>query len=116
MAFFGAITFLPLYIQLGQGASATRSGMTMLPMMFGLILASTIAGQLVTHFGRYKPMMVTGAVVMLIGILLMTQLGPNTSSLGIAWRVFVLGLGSGPPRGCSPWWCRTQCRASGWAW
>jgi MFS family permease len=99
MAFFGAITFLPLFIQLGQGASATRSGFTLLPMMFGLILASTVAGQLVTHFGRYKPIMVTGGVVMLAGIVLMTGLGPNTSTLGIAWRVFILGLGLGPAQG-----------------
>ncbi len=99
MAFFGAITFLPLFIQLGQGASATKSGFILLPMMFGLILSSTIAGQMVTHFGRYKPMMIAGGVLMLAGILLMTQLGPNTSALGIAWRVFVLGLGLGPAQG-----------------
>ena len=99
MAFFGAIVYLPLYIQLGLGASATKSGMTMLPMMFGLILSSTISGRLVTRYGRYKPMMVFGGVVMMIGMLLMTQLGPHTSLLGISWRVFVLGVGLGPAQG-----------------
>jgi EmrB/QacA subfamily drug resistance transporter len=99
MAFFGAITFVPLYLQLGIGVSATRSGMTMLPMMFGLILSSTVSGRLVTRIGRYKPMMIFGSVVMIIGILLMTRIGPQTTAAGVAWRVFVLGIGLGPAQG-----------------
>jgi EmrB/QacA subfamily drug resistance transporter len=100
MAFFGAITFLPLYLQLGIGVSATQSGMIMLPMMFGLILSSTISGRMVTKIGRYKPMMLFGAVMMLIGILLMTQLGPDTHPwAGVAPRVFILGIGLGPAQG-----------------
>ena len=96
MAFFGAITFLPLYLQLGLGISATNSGLTMLPLMFGLILSSTISGRLVSTVGRYKPMMIFGSVMMIVGIGLMTRLGPNTSIYGVAWRVFVLGVGLGP--------------------
>ncbi len=99
MAFFGAITFVPLYLQLGLGVSATQSGMTMLPMMFGLILSATISGRLVTRLGRYKPMMIFGAVMMLAGVFCMTQMGPHTRALGVAWRVFVLGVGLGPAQG-----------------
>jgi len=99
MAFFGAITFLPLYLQLGIGVSATQSGFVMLPMMFGLILSSTIAGRMVTKFGRYKPMMLFGSVMMLVGIGLMTTLGPETPPSGVAVRVFVLGVGLGPAQG-----------------
>jgi MFS family permease len=99
MSFFGAITFVPLYLQLGIGVSATNSGMAMLPMMFGLILSSTISGRLVTRFGRYKPMMLFGAVTMLIGVFLMTRLSPDTTAVGVAWRVFVLGVGLGPAQG-----------------
>ena len=100
MAFFGAITFLPLYLQLGIGVSATQSGMVMLPMMFGLILSSTISGRMVTRIGRYKPMMLFGAVMMLLGIFLMTQLGPDTHPWsGVAPRMFVLGVGLGPAQG-----------------
>ncbi len=99
MAFFGAITFLPLYLQLGQGVSATRSGLAMLPLMFGLILSSTISGRLVSTIGRYKPMMIFGSVAMLVGIGLMTQLGPDTTVTGVAWRVFILGVGLGPAQG-----------------
>ncbi len=99
MAFFGAITFVPLYLQLGIGVSATTSGMVLLPMMFGLILSSTISGRLVSRIGRYKPMMLFGAVMMLAGVLLMTRLTPQTTALGVSWRVFVLGLGLGPSQG-----------------
>ncbi len=99
MAFFGAITFVPLYLQLGIGVSATTSGMVLLPMMFGLILSSTVSGRLVTRLGRYKPMMLFGAVMMLLGVFLMTRLTPQTTSLGVAWRVFILGLGLGPSQG-----------------
>ena len=99
MAFFGAITFLPLYLQLGAGVSATQSGFVMLPMMFGLILSSTIAGRMVSKFGRYKPMMLFGSVMMLAGIALMTQLSPDTPPWGVALRVFVLGIGLGPAQG-----------------
>jgi EmrB/QacA subfamily drug resistance transporter len=100
MAFFGAITFLPLYLQLGLGVSATQSGMVMLPMMFGLILSSTIAGRLTTIWGRYKPLMLFGSVMMMLGIFLMTQLGPHTRPwIDVAPRVFVLGIGLGPAQG-----------------
>ena len=99
MAFFGAITFLPLYLQLGLGISATRSGLAMLPLMFGLILSATISGRMVSKFGRYKPMMIFGGVSMLVGIILMTQLGPDTTLPDVAWRVFIMGLGLGPAQG-----------------
>ena len=99
MAFFGAITFVPLYLQLGVGVSATTSGMALLPMMLGLILSSTISGRMVTKLGRYKPMMIFGGVMMLVGIFLMTRLSPETRAMGVAWRVFVLGLGLGPSQG-----------------
>ena len=99
MAFFGAITFVPLYLQLGVGVSATQSGLAMLPMMFGLILSSPLSGRMVTRFGRYKPMMLFGAVMMLIGVFLMTRLTPQTTLGGVAWRVFVLGVGLGPSQG-----------------
>jgi EmrB/QacA subfamily drug resistance transporter len=99
MAFFGAITFVPLYLQLGIGVAATQSGMAMLPMMFGLILSSTASGRLVTRIGRYKPMMLFGSLTMLVGVFLMTRLSPSVTAGGVGWRMFVLGLGLGPSQG-----------------
>ena len=99
MAFFGAITFLPLYLQLGLGVSATNSGLAMLPLMFGILLSSITSGRLVTKLGRYKPMMLFGGVALLVGVFLMTGLGPQTPLMGVVWRVFILGLGLGPAQG-----------------
>ncbi len=96
MAFMGMITYMPLYLQVGLGAPATRSGVAMLPLMFGLILTSTIAGRLVTRTGQYKPFMIGGAVTILIGIVLLALMGPHATLGQVSWRLFVVGLGLGP--------------------
>ena len=96
MSFLGVVTFLPLFLQLGLGVSATKSGMAMLPLMGGLILASTISGQLVTRTGVYRRYMLAGGVLLLAGVFLLTRLGPETDPAGVAWRLFVVGLGLGP--------------------
>jgi hypothetical protein len=71
MAFMGVVMFLPLYLQLGMGVAATTSGLTMLPLMGGLIVGSTVSGQLVSKTGRYKPFMLGGAAVLLLGVSLL---------------------------------------------
>ena len=95
-AFMGSVTFLPLYMQLGQGVAATTSGLSMLPMMFGMILTSSITGQLVTRTGQYKPFMLAGAAIMSVGLFLLSRVGADTSTADVAWRVLVLGIGLGP--------------------
>jgi EmrB/QacA subfamily drug resistance transporter len=95
-AFMGSVTFLPLYMQLGQGVAATTSGLSMLPMMFGMILTSGITGRLVTRTGQYKPFMLAGAAAMSLGLFLLSRVGTDTSSWGVAWRVLILGIGLGP--------------------
>lgn len=96
MAFMGMITYMPLFLQLGLGAPATRSGVAVLPLMFGLILTSTIAGRLVTRTGRYKPFMIGGAALILIGVVLLVLMGPHASIGQVSWRLFIIGLGLGP--------------------
>jgi EmrB/QacA subfamily drug resistance transporter len=96
MAFMGVVTFLPLYLQLGLGVRATQSGIVLLPMMLGLVLAAGMAGRLVTKTGRYKPFMLGGGALLLVSIFLLTRLGPNTTVGDISWRVFLLGLSLGP--------------------
>ncbi len=61
-AFMGMVTFLPLYMQLGQGVAATVSGLTLLPLMVGLIGSATVCGLLAARTGRYKPIIVAGGV------------------------------------------------------
>jgi len=94
---FGAvIIFLPLYFLIVQGVSYTQSGYQLLPFMFGLITASIASGQLVARTGRYKPYVLGGLVLLIIGMGLMTQLRADTPSLTLAAWMFVAGLGVGP--------------------
>jgi EmrB/QacA subfamily drug resistance transporter len=96
MAFMGLVTFLPLYMQLGQGVAATVSGLTLLPLMMGLIGSAAGAGFLVTKTGRYKPFLLGGTVLMVLGALLLSAVTPETKTLDVAWRVLILGIGLGP--------------------
>jgi EmrB/QacA subfamily drug resistance transporter len=96
MAFMGVTSFLPLFMQVGQGVKATTSGFTMLALMGGMIASSTINGQLVTKTGHYKPFMIGGGIVLITGILLLCFIGPDTSTTDLAWRLLIVGIGLGP--------------------
>jgi EmrB/QacA subfamily drug resistance transporter len=94
---FGAvIIFLPLYFLIVQGVSYTDSGYRLLPFMFGLITASIASGQIVARTGRYKPVILVGLVLLIVGMGLMTQLRADTDPLMLAAWMFVAGLGVGP--------------------
>lgn len=96
MAFMGTIVYLPLYLQLGLGIQATNSGMLLLPLMAGLILSATLSGRFVTKTGKYKSMMMGGAIMQFIGIFLMSQLGAKAEQWDVIWRLFIIGVGLGP--------------------
>ncbi|MDP3494572.1 MAG: MDR family MFS transporter [Hyphomonadaceae bacterium] len=96
MAFMGTIVYLPLYLQLGLGIQATNSGMLLLPLMVGLILSATLSGRFVTRTGKYKSMMMAGAIIQFIGIFLMSQLGAKAEQWDVIWRLFLVGVGLGP--------------------
>jgi len=96
MAFMGTIVYLPLYLQLGLGIQATNSGMLLLPLMAGLILSATLSGRFVTKTGKYKSMMMGGAIMQFVGIFLMSQLGANAEQWDVIWRLFIIGVGLGP--------------------
>lgn len=96
MAFTGMLGFLPLYMQLGLGLPATVSGLTMLPVMVGLIFASALSGQVVARTGRYKPAMVAGLVGLCGSGLVLAGIGPDTSVFDLLWRMALLGVSAGP--------------------
>jgi EmrB/QacA subfamily drug resistance transporter len=96
MAFMGVVTFLPLFLQVGLGTPATASGLAMVPMMVGMIGSSTACGLMVSRSGQYKPFMLGGGLVLTFAVFLMTFIGPDTSLVGIGWRMFIVGLGLGP--------------------
>jgi EmrB/QacA subfamily drug resistance transporter len=95
-SFMGVVTFLPLYLQLGLGVPATKSGIAILPMMLGLVLASGFAGRMVSKTGHYKRYMVAGACFLMLGIFLMSRMGEAANVPQVAWRMFIVGLGLGP--------------------
>ncbi|MEZ0091463.1 DHA2 family efflux MFS transporter permease subunit [Streptacidiphilus sp. EB129] len=92
---FGAITFLPLYQQSVQGASATNSGLLLMPMMLGMLVVSLVVGQAVTRTGRYKVFPVIGSIVMTVGMLLLSRLDVGTSRFTSGLFMVVLGAGMG---------------------
>jgi EmrB/QacA subfamily drug resistance transporter len=92
---FGAIIYLPLYLQLVDGVSAMVSGLLLVPMMVGVLVTSIASGQIVTRTGRYKVFPIAGAVLMIIGMWLLSQLGLHTSHLMMSLYVIVLGAGMG---------------------
>ncbi|NED79668.1 MFS transporter, partial [Streptomyces sp. SID11233] len=67
VALFGAASYLPTYLQMVDGASATESGLLMLPMMGGVVIASIVAGQLITHTGHYRIYPILGGVLSTLG-------------------------------------------------
>jgi len=94
-AMFGALTFLPIFFQDARGLSPPASGLRLLPLMGGLLLASTGAGQLVSRWGRYKVFPVVGTFLMIVGLLLMSRIGLSTGGWTIAGYLFVFGVGLG---------------------
>jgi EmrB/QacA subfamily drug resistance transporter len=94
--FFGAIIFLPRFFQVVRGDSATASGYEIFPLLIGLIGSSIVGGLIVSRTGRYKVLIITGLVIMTVGITLMTQLRADTS-LPVFWLwMFITGVGIGP--------------------
>jgi EmrB/QacA subfamily drug resistance transporter len=95
MAMFGGLSVIPLYLQIVKGASPTKSGLLLLPLVGGLMLASLGAGRLVARTGRYKIFPVVGSVLMLIGMGLMITIGADTPlwHTDVFMAVFGIGLG-----------------------
>ncbi|HWB34542.1 MAG TPA: MFS transporter, partial [Rugosimonospora sp.] len=94
-AMFGAITYLPLYLQVVQGASPTGSGLKMVPMMVGLLLTSIGSGQLIARTGRYKVFPIAGCAVFTVGLYLLSRMDAATTSVQSSAFMFVLGVGLG---------------------
>ncbi|MFC8453604.1 MDR family MFS transporter [Kitasatospora sp. NPDC057223] len=92
---FGSTVFLPLYQQTVQGASATNSGLLLMPMMLGMLVVSLVVGGAVTKTGKYRIFPIIGTIVMAAGTLLLSTMGTDTSTLTSAVFMVVLGAGMG---------------------
>jgi EmrB/QacA subfamily drug resistance transporter len=92
---FGAIIYLPLYLQIVHGASPTKSGLELLPMVGGMLVTFVLSGQLVTRTGRYKIFPILGSAVLAVGLALLANLGPQTAFGYVALYMVIVGLGLG---------------------
>jgi EmrB/QacA subfamily drug resistance transporter len=95
LALFGAITYLPLYLQNVKGHTPTTSGLLLLPLVIGLLIASVGSGQLITRFGHYKPFPIFGTAIMVVGLLLLSTLHVDTPPVVTGAYMLVLGFGLG---------------------
>jgi EmrB/QacA subfamily drug resistance transporter len=93
MGMFGGMVSIPLYLQIVKGASPTKAGLLILPMVAGIMASSLLAGQVTSRTGRYKIFPVVGSVLLVIGLLLMSTVGADTP----LWQtdLFMLVFGSG---------------------
>ncbi|TMM20073.1 MAG: MFS transporter [Actinobacteria bacterium] len=95
MAMFGAIIFIPLYLQLVYGASPTSSGLRLLPLMAGLLVAAILSGRAITKVGRYKIFPIAGTATLVVGMYLLSTLGVDTPSWVVSIYMLVVGVGIG---------------------
>lgn len=94
-ALFAAGTYLPTFLQMVDGASATESGLLMLPMTAGIVGASVVAGQLISRTGRYRTYLVLGTALTAVGMWLLSRLEADTPRLHCTLWMAVLGAGLG---------------------
>ncbi|MGZ4415007.1 MAG: MDR family MFS transporter [Gaiellaceae bacterium] len=95
VSLFGAVTYLPLYLQVVKGQSPIRSGLQLTPMMAGLLVASIASGYVVSRLGRYRPFPIVGTAVITAGMVLLSRLRVSTSIGMASVDMIVLGLGLG---------------------
>ncbi|WP_455353646.1 MDR family MFS transporter [Streptomyces sp. SYSU K217416] len=92
---FGAVLFLPLFQQSVQGASATNSGLLLLPLLLAMMVVSLIAGRVTTNSGKYKIFPIVGGALMVAGLFLLAQMDTGTSRLTSGIYMALLGAGMG---------------------
>ena len=94
-ALFGAVTYLPLYLQVTKGSSPTVSGLQLTPLMAGVLISSITSGQVITRVGRYRFFPIAGTALMTVAMYLLSRLEPGTSTWVAAADALILGLGLG---------------------
>jgi len=95
VAMFGAIAFIPLYIQGVKGATATNSGLITMPMTLAMAAASTIGGQVIARMGRYRPVTLAGLAVVPLAMFMFTRLEADSPRLRVTLDMVMLGIGLG---------------------
>ena len=95
MAMFGAVIFLPFYLQIAHGVSLIVSGLLLTPLMAGMLIMSIVSGRLISRTGYYRPYPIAGTAVMVLGMGLLVFLRANTSYVVLSVDLALLGAGMG---------------------
>ena len=95
ISMFGTTVFLSQYMIMARGASATQAGLMTLPIMAGLLVISTVAGALISRYGKWKALVVTGAALQIVGLYLLGTIHYDTPFWQVGLYMFVLGAGVG---------------------
>jgi EmrB/QacA subfamily drug resistance transporter len=95
LAMFTAITYLPTFLQIAAGASATHSGLLLLPLLGAMIAAGMVTGQLMTYTGRYKVFPIVGMATATAGLYLLSTITATSAHLVIYLAMAVVGVGIG---------------------
>ncbi|MBL4813600.1 MAG: MFS transporter [Rhodobacteraceae bacterium] len=94
-AMFGSLTFLPLYLQIAKGTSPTISGLMLIPMTFGILLTSTMSGFWMSKTGKYRILPIIGTVFLTLGMLMLSRIQVDTSTLFFSASLAMVGAGMG---------------------
>ncbi len=92
---FGALAYLPTYLQMVTGANATQAGLLMIPMMAALLLTSVVSGQLVSRTGRYKWLPIAGTSIVGVALVLLSTMTPTLPVWVLCSFLAVMGIGLG---------------------
>jgi predicted MFS family arabinose efflux permease len=95
MAMFGAIIFIPLFLQIVYGVSAKSSGLRTIPLMAGLLITVILSGRTISRIGRYRPFPIAGTAVLVVGMFLLSLLGVDTPPWVASAYMIVVGVGLG---------------------
>jgi EmrB/QacA subfamily drug resistance transporter len=93
---FAGIIYLPRFYQVVRGVSATQSGYETWPLLVGLIGGSVLTGRLISRTGKYRKLVVVSAVLLLVGMVLMTTMTATISNWELWAFMLIVGVGVGP--------------------
>lgn len=95
IAMFASLVYLPEYLQVVRGYSATQSGLLMLPLIFGILTTSIGSGRIISHTGRYRIFPIIGTLLTTLGIWLLSHIDILTPQWMMSVWMFITGLGIG---------------------
>ncbi|GAA3854379.1 MDR family MFS transporter [Celeribacter arenosi] len=92
---FGSLTFIPAFLQLAKGATATASGLQLIPMTVGILTASTLSGRYMGRTGKYRSLPIIGLIIAVGGLLILTRLSPQMPAPLLWLALIMIGAGMG---------------------